>query len=42
MHRRKRAVPQELFKRLLHKLVTGEVRMRELRLELITAAVVLP
>ena len=29
LHRRKRAVLDELFKSLLHKLVTGEVRVGE-------------
>ncbi len=32
LHRRKRAVLEELFKALLHKLMTGEVRVRELEL----------
>ena len=30
LHRKKRAVLQELFKALLHKLMTGEIRVREL------------
>ena len=30
LHRRKRAVLEELFKTLLHKLMTGEIRMEEL------------
>ena len=30
LHRRKRAVLEELFKALLHKLMTGEVRVGEL------------
>ena len=30
LHRRKRAVLEELFKTLLHKLMTGEVRVEEL------------
>ena len=30
MHRRKRAVLEELFKALLHKLITGEIRVEEL------------
>ncbi len=30
LHRRKRAVLEELFKALLHKLTTGEIRVREL------------
>ena len=32
LHRRKRAVLEELFKALLHKLMTGEIRVGELRL----------
>ena len=32
LHRRKRAVLEELFKALLHKLMTGEIRVRELDL----------
>ena len=32
LHRSKRAVLEELFKALLHKLMTGEIRVRELRL----------
>ena len=32
LHRRKRAVLEELFKALLHKLMTGEVRVEELGL----------
>lgn len=32
LHRRKRAVLDEMFKALLHKLMTGEIRLRELRL----------
>ena len=32
LHRRKRAVLEELFKALLHKLVTGEIRVGELDL----------
>ena len=32
LHRRKRAVLDELFKALLHKLMTGEVRVGELDL----------
>ena len=31
-HRRKRAVLKELFKALLHKLMTGEIRVEELGL----------
>ena len=30
LHRRKRAVLEELFKALLHKLMTGEIRVEEL------------
>ena len=30
LHRRKRAVLDELFKSLLHKLMTGEIRVGEL------------
>ena len=30
LHRRKRAVLEELFKALLHKLMTGEIRVGEL------------
>ena len=32
LHRRKRAVLEELFKALLHKLMTGEIRVGELDL----------
>ena len=32
LHRRKRAVLEDLFKSLLHKLITGEIRVRELEL----------
>ena len=32
LHRRKRAVLEELFKSLLHKLMTGEIRVGELGL----------
>lgn len=31
LHRRKRAVLEELFKSLLHKLMTGEIKVRELK-----------
>ena len=34
LHRRKRAVLDELFKALLHKLMTGEIRARELCLSM--------
>lgn len=33
LHRRKRAVLEELFKALLHKLMTGEIRVGELKLD---------
>ena len=32
LHRKKRSVLDELFKALLHKLMTGEIRVRELNL----------
>ena len=37
LHRRKRAVLEELFKALLHKLMTGEIRVGELDLESVAA-----
>ncbi len=36
-HRRKRAVLEELFKALLHRLMTGEIRVRDLGLSVISA-----
>ena len=33
LHRRKRAVLEELFKALLHKLMTGEIRVGELNIQ---------
>ena len=36
LHRRKRAVLEELFKALLHKLMTGEVRVGELDLPILS------
>ena len=33
LHRRKQTILEELFKALLHKLMTGEIRVRELHLE---------
>lgn len=39
LHRRKRAVLDELFKSLLHKLMTGEIRVVDLNLDALTATV---
>lgn len=38
LHRRKRAVLEELFKALLHKLMTGEIRVQDFDLSALTAA----
>ncbi len=35
LHRKKRAVLEELFKALLHKLMTGEIRVDELDLSVL-------
>ena len=40
LHRRKRAVLEELFKALLHKLMTGEIRVGELELPALTVTTV--
>jgi len=37
LHRRKKAVLEELFKALLHKLMTGEIRVADLDLPAIEA-----
>ena len=37
LHRRKRAVLDELFKALLHKLITGEIRVSDLDLSALSA-----
>jgi type I restriction enzyme S subunit len=37
LHRRKRAVLDELFKALLHKLMTGEIRVADLDLSALTS-----
>ena len=36
LHRRKRAVLEDLFKALLHKLMTGEIRVADLDLSVLT------
>jgi type I restriction enzyme S subunit len=38
LHRQKRAVLEELFKALLHKLMTGEIRVDQLDLAALSAA----
>jgi type I restriction enzyme S subunit len=38
LHRKKRAVFDELFKALLHKLLTGEIRVGNLDLSALTSA----
>lgn len=37
LHRRKRLVADELFKALLHKLMTGEIRVTDLDLSTLTS-----
>ena len=39
LHRRKRAVLEELFKSLLHKLMTGEIRVDQLDLSTLSDAI---
>ena len=38
LHRRKRAVLEELFRGLLHKLMTGEIRVADLDLSVVSRA----